>query len=187
MKTITIQKDGEKPQVINIPEGAKVIIENGVTLVEPEKYIPKVGDCVRIKFVESGEYGFTEIGGFDKDGDFYEAGGIIIIGNEIHFNRNKTGFIESDYDLITKITNEEYQAGFNNLGYEYDFETHEAKKIKWKPEIGYRYYFISDFNEIDEHIWNNDRIDNIYYSFGNCYRTHDEAIPRQQHYLLFKD
>ena len=36
MTTIQIKKDGQDPQVINVPEGSKIIIEDGVTIVEPK-------------------------------------------------------------------------------------------------------------------------------------------------------
>ena len=43
-------------------------------------------------------------------------------------------FKNNSYNTFTKITTEELQAEFNKLGYEYDFETHTAKKMEWKPK-----------------------------------------------------
>lgn len=156
MTTIQIKKDGQDPQVINVPEGAKIIIEDGVTIVEsvfkdgkqwnPDtkqieelKYIPKDGDCVE----------FDYIGGNHKKKGYFVAkiidGKIFDSGNWLAINHTEIHKKSSiDYDVETfsfrKITPEELQSKFNELGYEYNFETHTAKKLRWKPKVNEVYY-----------------------------------------------
>lgn len=101
-------------------------------------------------------------------------------------------FFDYDYNCsVERYANEDEKqkifSAINKLGYEYNFETHEAKKLKWKPEYGEEYYFLDSCCKIDRSVWHDDGMDMARYNIGNCYRTNDEAIPRQQHYLSFKD
>ena len=92
---------------------------------ECEKYIPKVGDCVKY---DNGA--IFECTGHDGTND--PISGIdYIYKNEVTQENNHIGF-NSEF-IFTQITTEELQAEFNKLGYEYNFETHTAEKIRWKP------------------------------------------------------
>lgn len=208
MKTIKIESIGQEPIVLNVPEGAKVSIEDGLTIVDPEfkkgdilaytynrlkpsvfiynnesesfccldlqditipvsynvdfcadlrirhatdtekqilfdalakagkawdaekkeivdlKYIPKVGDCVKIDFESF--TGFAHLSKIEKGKNYYHA--MVDDDNFLTIN----DWYDSNWDY-TKITPDELQAEFNKLGYEYNFETHTAKKLRWKP------------------------------------------------------
>lgn len=142
------------------------------------RYTPKPGDCVKIDFI--GLVGFAHI----KK----------ILDNKVHCYviLDCDGLIQKDdwYDSeykATQITPEELQVEFNKIGYEYDFETHEATKIKYTPKYGERYYYVSSLCEIINDVWLNYDVDNVQLKSGNCYRTTEDAEPRRQHYLAFKD
>lgn len=49
---------------------------------------------------------------------------------------------------------------------------------KWKPEFGEKYYcrlFIYGMNEVVEHIWQDNFMDNMRYKRGVVFRTEEEA------------
>jgi len=176
-------------QEFEIPKGCtKVTVEQiGNTIVtsfESEKYIPKVGDCVKSNY-----NGFVCLFEVVKKSDNY-------ISTKVTIDNYKE--IESAEDLVQwnytdcettfeKITPEQLQSEFNKLGYEYNFETHEATKIKWKPKVRERYYFINSICEISSFTFDNTSSENKLVEIGNCYRTKEEAEPRRQYYLAFKD
>lgn len=171
-------------QTFEIPKGcSKVTVEQVgntiVTTFESEKYIPKVGDCVKVNFEDY--ISFVHVKKVDDDKVRY----YVLLDED--GSRIKTHDWYDAYYCCEQITTEELQAEFNKLGYEYDFETHTAKKLRFKPEYGEIYYTVLNDCTIDNDIWHNDNIDNSRFKIGNCYRTQEEAEPRRQHYLSFKD
>lgn len=152
MKKLEIKNsNGEVIHSLKLEDNYTVTVDNGVTVVE-EKYVPKVGDCVKLNNTSCKDV-FFQVGGFDPDGDLYEYNGIAIILNRVDFERTKTGYDKTDCTSIEKITPEELQAEFNKLGYEYDFDTHTAKKMEWKPKVGDEVWYIENATEIESIIW----------------------------------
>lgn len=52
------------------------------------------------------------------------------------------------------------------------------KKIelpKWKPEYRDYYYYFTSNGCIQQDIWDNTAINDLYYEFGNCFKTFEEA------------
>ena len=150
------------------------------------KYIPKDGDCVKL---EGRNVLYGEVKSTMFNGDMFNRiitykaikNGKLLDSDSIQWILNVRGCKE------TKITSEELQAEFNKIGYQYDFETHTASKLKWKPQYKGAYYYVNDNCDIIEETWDNYKIDNNRFKIGNCYKTHEEAEPRRQHYLSFKD
>lgn len=144
------------------------------------KYIPKVGDCVK-RICEN-----TFVFGQYLIGDI--IGNCIVCSDEYEYPeiRKFWNCLEPDF-TFTKITREELQAEFNKIGYQYDFKTHTASKIRWKPKNVETYYFVDTECEIQIKPWVNDNLDKGRFEIGNCYKTPEEAEPRRNHYLSFKD
>lgn len=46
---------------------------------------------------------------------------------------------------------------------------------RFKPENGQWYYFVNSFGVPCSVSWNNDRVDNLRYDAGNCFRMEEEA------------
>ena len=161
-------------QTFNIPEGCKVVTVEQIgnqliTSFEPEKYVPKVGDCVKIIYPNGNTY-FCEVS--DVDGYHICSEDVLIAPDGVCSIRRGKHF---NYSSIEKITPEEFQAEFEKLGYVYDFETHTASKKRWRAKKGRDYYFLSSLLEF--HI-NNDIhtvVDNERYNIGNYFKTRDEA------------
>jgi hypothetical protein len=265
MTTIQIKKDGQDPQVINVPEGAKIIIEDGITIVEPEfkdgdivfglldenpwigiyknkigfelfnyharflinrvrysdfvsillcqrhatesekqllfdaiakdgkqwnpdtkkieelKYIPKEGDCVEYWFsdrpLEKGYCILNVVGEF-----VYKKGTFIgCISGKVKSNK----YDNISECLFRKITPEELQAKFNELGYEYNFETHTAEKLRWFPKKGETYYYPDQFcySLYRSAINDTDSFDKKCIELKLAFKTPEEAIEVSKRWL----
>lgn len=170
MKKVIIEQNGHVPMVLSVPEGASVRIEDGVTLVEPKIYIPKDGDCVMCDLVGTGTFYFVYNGDRNSKGHY-----IVIFDNEAKVDSFLTSkFTHELIATATKITPVELQAEFNKLGYEYDFESHTANRLAWKPKVGGRYKAVNfDDNEIIELIWDNDILDRNWLEMKNVFPPHD--------------
>lgn len=147
------------------------------------KYIPKVGDCVKYenKFKDV-FFGEIKV----KDHEYNSVTSFIGIGKN-YFFKNDIWFLNVNDCSETKITPEDLQSEFNKLGYEYDFETHEAKKLRWKPTLNSEYWCVDNVGEnviITE--WDNDKIDNKRYSVGNCFKTEAEAQNFKEYILAYE-
>lgn len=165
-------------QTFNIPEGCKVVTVEQVgnqliTSFEPEKYVPKKGDLVRVVSSLFRNNFIFECAGINKDGEPLEAGDAIFNGKI----REKDDVCYPIYSTFTKLTPEEFQAEFEKLGYVYDFETHTAHKKRWRAEEDGEYYFINgsfEIQKIKERYTVRDESEKRF-SIGNYHITKEQA------------
>jgi hypothetical protein len=122
-------------QTFEIPKGcSKVTVEQiGNTIVtsfKSEKYLPKVGDCVKV-YQGDHLHNTGKVSSIKCDLIYFEQP-FISNGEKVILE----GICAQNAEWFTfeQLTPDELQEEFNNLGYEYDFETHEATKIRWKPK-----------------------------------------------------
>jgi len=163
-------------QTFQIPQGSKIVtveqIGNQIITTfeaeekSEEKYIPKVGDCVKRRIASGYVYGVL-----NDNGDFDYC----VISPD-----NANGYIQESWSCIslsfnTRITPEELQAEFNKIGYEYDFETNTAKKQRWTPKEGEKYYFVQSDGSTSFFHNTSTHTDYALISFNNCYKTPIEA------------
>lgn len=138
------------------------------------KYVPKVGDCVKLDKEGVILYFFVE-----NETDQYVNSKYTIKGDIIESDNNYNklgGYFKNSYDRIyTKITPEELQSAFNKLGYEYDFQTHTATKKRWRAKLGKYYWGITEDIEPIEYREDNDSFDYRNYKIGNYFQTQEIA------------
>ena len=138
------------------------------------KYVPKVGDCVKLDKEGVILYFFVE-----NETDQYVNSKYTIKGDIIESDNNYNklgGYFKNSYDRIyTKITPEELQSAFNKLGYEYDFQTHTATKRRWRAKLGKYYWGITEDIEPIEYREDNDSFDYRNYKIGNYFQTQEIA------------
>ena len=125
-------------QRIEISKGSKVTIEDGVILIEPtEKWEPKIGEIVRIRIGKDLFIGFYT----NKRGSCVTTsigiGGLAI--NTIAMHGDVTVYPTSQKDKTRLLT------ALADAGYQYNEETHEVEKIRWKPDLNDTYW---SFNSI---------------------------------------
>lgn len=164
-------------QTFNIPDGCKVVtieqIGNQlITSFEPEKYVPKVGDLVKITY-DTGKVYFLEVTRVHFRGQSpIVHSGEVVIGEDGKIFKAQ---VVSTFKSIEKLTPEEFQAEFEKLGYVYDFETHTARKKRKRVNDGERYFFSDSSFEVDDNIEDFDEIDNRFYENGNYFETKEEC------------
>ena len=158
-------------QTFKIPDGCKEVtieqIDNQiVTTFEPKKYVPKVGDCVKMYYTNS--VSFCKINEV--------IGASVICNTYISKNGcfNKDGLFNM-YSTIEQITLEDYKAEFEKLGYTYDEATDTASKEKWRAEEDGEYYFINGSFETRIASELNSEIDDLLFKNGNYHKTKEQA------------
>ena len=164
-------------QTFNIPEGCKVVTVEQIgnqliTSFEPEKYEPKVGDCVKITY-DTGNVYFLEVSRvlFDGQSPIVHSEDVVICENGKIFKSQ----IVFNFKSIEKITPEEFQAEFEKHSYEYDFETHTAHKKRWRAERGCEYFLFSNLLEVQTDIDVYASLDDKRYNIGNYFQTKEDA------------
>ena len=164
-------------QTFNIPDGCKVVTVEQIgnqliTSFEPEKYVPKVGDCVKITY-DTGNVYFLEVSRVRFDGQYH-----VLHSDDVVIGENGEIFksqIVSTFKSIEKITPEEFQAEFEKHGYVYDFETHTAHKKRWRVERGCEYFLFSNLLEVYTDIDIYTSLDDKRYNIGNYFQTKEDA------------
>lgn len=164
-------------KTFNIPDGCKTVSVEQVgnqiiTSFEPEKYVPKVGDCVK-RTSECGSVVFGVIKSTNC-----ELGECITSEGECY---NK--WFPYSSGSFEKITPEEFQAEFEKHGYVYDFEMHTAKKKRWRAERDSIYYFVSGAFEIEKSKEFGLTLDDKRYKNGNYFKNEGDAIVYRNYML----
>ena len=117
-----------------------------------EKYVPKVGDCVKISF---------------KDSKFEYFGKISqIVKNEIRLKSSVNeisrvilnwSLYYDYYDMFfTQITPEELKAKYAEAGYDWAYESDTVEPIKWIPKDGDEVWYLNILYELCKTIFNED-------------------------------
>lgn len=170
-------------QTFNIPAGCKTVSVEKVgnqiiTSFEPEKYVPKKGDCVKMIYPSGNNY-FCEVSDVDDNDNDIGTKNVVITPDGVVFEDYSKFFY---YDSIEKITPEEFQAEFDKLGYVYDFETHTASKKRWRAKLKRNYYYVTAAFDIVVDIENRHSIDDKRHKNGNYFET-KEACQKYCDYL----
>ena len=146
------------------------------------KYVPKVGDCVKLDKGNIILYFFVE-----NETAEYVNSKYMVKGDAIEFDNDYDkfgGYLKNSYNRIyTKITPKELQSEFNKLGYEYDFKTHTANKKRWRAKLGEYYWGIAEAIEPVRYREDNDSFDNKNYKIGNYFQTEKIAQKACDLYL----
>lgn len=159
--------------VIAIPDGCRAVIKDKIITVEKEVQEFKDGD-----FVSSKSFGSRCL--------------MIYKGKEEGSNVNYHAAMYNCYyensvvcynywlfcDDSRIATEKEKQLLLDALhadGKDWDADRKEIVGYKWKPEIGDAYYYIDCYLDVVDNHWNDDRLDNLVYNNGNCFKTEEEA------------
>jgi len=135
-----------KKLIIKIGNETHELPYNGETFsfeVE-ERYVPKVGDCV-MKSGNDLEYAtFFKVVYIDYDGDIRAESSVDLI-NKGKYTIDLDELLFLYETEFTKITPEELKAKYAEAGYDWDYETNEAKPLKWMPKNGDKCWVLGSF------------------------------------------
>ena len=109
-----------------------------------DKYVPKVGDCVKISFKETKYEYFSKINQ--------------ILPKEIRLKSavNESSKVILNWSLyhdypdifLTQITPEELKAKYAEAGYDWDYESDSIKPLKWFPRSGNKVWLLNSNFEL---------------------------------------
>ena len=83
--------------------------------------------------------------------------------------------LHSAYRLATPSEVDRFHELLHKHGKEWDAEKKKLVEWRWKPDYHEFYYKIREDGSMSRRFWNNDKADNAFFYFGNCFRTREEA------------
>ena len=83
--------------------------------------------------------------------------------------------LHSAFRLTTPSEVEHFHELLHKHGKEWDAEKKKLVEWRWKPDYHEFYFKIREDGSMSRRLWNNDKADNAFFYFGNCFRTREEA------------
>ena len=149
--------------------------------VKPLKWMPKVGDCVKISFKDSKFEYFGKISQIVKKeillkSSVNEISGVIL---------NLSSYYDYRDIFLTQITPEELKAKYAEAGYDWDYESDTVKPLKWMPKDRDEVWYLSDDLTIVNGFYN----ENFYYLLEKdlLFPTFAECLKFADHCLKYFD
>lgn len=127
MKKLKLTINGEV-KTFDLPENGEYKCE------VVNKYVPKVGDCVKASGNVLGCATFFKIVDIDYDGDIRAGSCVYLYIGKYTIDLCEPFFLHETN--FTQITPEELKAKYAEAGYDWDYETNEVKPLKWMPKDG---------------------------------------------------
>ena len=147
-----------------------------------EKYVPKVGDCVKVECKNPRKTTFY----WFKIKEVVNAMVDFSLTVEEDLSISKNGFFSIDDNRIyNQITPEELKAKYAEAGYDWDYESDTVKPLKWMPKDGDLVWYLLDDLTIVNGFYNDD----LYYLFekGLIFQTEVECQKYADHCLRYFD
>ena len=93
----------------------------------------------------------------------------------INYN-NLNGSYEDLYYYISPLGRIENVANYEHVLLSFIKEFYKEIKLpRWKPKYKEHFYYFTSTGLISQGIWDNSPINDLYYEFGNCFKTFEEA------------
>lgn len=157
---------------ITIPDGCKAVVKDKIITIEKELQEFKDGDFCTIR-TSHGSWIFI----YKSKKDYGIAYHCSILDDG--FRRPLCYDILVDTKNETRYSTEEEKQflldAMHEYGKDWDADKKQIVDYKWKPKIGDNYYYIDLFLDVVDDIWSDDRMDDLVYTSGNCFKTKDEA------------
>ena len=158
--------------VITIPDDCKAVIKDKIITVEKAVQEFKDGDFVCANNI-GGKFLIIYKSKRGCSSTYYHAATYnVYCGNHVSYNDWCV------YDDARIATEEEKQFLLDALhadGKDWDADKKQIVDYKRKPNIGDNYYYIDCFLDVVDDLWSDDRMDDLVYTSGNCFKTKEEA------------
>ena len=149
-----------------------------------DKYVPKVGDCVKVNWGEPGGAIFFKIESINDKGNIKSEHCVYLRKGECTIDLDYFWF---SYTInFTQITPEELKAKYAEAGYDWDYVTNEVKELKWMPKEGEGVWFSNLLCDTSSSIFKKDDITlRLMAERGLLFRTRDKCYEFSNHCLSF--
>ena len=158
--------------VITIPDGCKAVIKDKIITVEKEVQEFEDGDFCA--FIGKHFFWFYI---YKSENNYYSSFYHAFMRND--FEKPSYNNSCDAIRLKTRLaTEEEKQLLLDALhadGKDWDADNNQIVDYQCKPKIGDTYYYIDCFLDVVDDIWSDDRMDDLVYTSGNCFKTKEEA------------
>ena len=135
-----------------------------------DKYIPKVGDCVKVEWNKTYFYLFKI-----KEISKTKGGFSLAVGDDFQISKNGFFYID-DTRIFTQITPEELKAKYAEAGYDWYYESDTIKPLKWMPKDGDGVWWANSIFEPVKHILaKNDTSFRLMLEKGLLFKTEEEC------------
>ena len=140
-----------------------------------DKYVPKVGDCVKVECDKTNFYWFKVQELTNTIVDFSLA-----VREDLTIAKDDYFFINK-YRIYTQITPEELKAKYAEAGYDWDYETDTITPLKWTPKDGdFVWYLLDDFTIVngfyDENLYYLLEKDLLFKTEAECQKFADHCM-----------
>ena len=150
-----------------------------------ERYVPKVGDCVMKSGNDLESATFFKIEYIDNDGDLRAESCVDLDKGKYTIDLLNLLFLyETEF---TQITPEELKAKYAEAGYDWDYETNEAKPLKWMPKNGDKCWVLGSFLQPRFFIYNSSSWFFKHLEKGLLFQTEAECQKFADHCLKYFD
>ena len=162
---------------VNIPNGCKAVIDNGVITIEKDCILDELknGDFICYSYREIGSECCLAI--FEG---IYKLGKMMLC--HVAFETNECVKVNNCITSVLKrvrfATEKEKQWMLEKLhaeGKDWDAENKRIIEYKWKPKDGEDYYMINTLFNVIRCTWSSSGFDFDLLKSGNCFKTEEEA------------
>lgn len=153
-----------------------------------EKYVPKVGDCVKVDITNSGCATFFKIVSINNYGNIKSEHCVDLYKEEYTIYLDNFWFSYENQTKMTQITPEELKAKYAEAGYDWNYGTNEVKPLKWFPKDGDVVWYLTGLLEVLKMFYyNDDYDDNDLLKKGLLFPTEAECQKFADHCLKYFD
>ena len=154
--------------------------DEAVSFEVSDKYVPKVGDCVKVECDNTYVYYFKVKGVSNAMAKFS-------LSVEENLQITKNGFLNISLNRIyTQITPEELKAKYAEAGYDWDYDTDTITPLKWTPKEGDEVWYLSIYMKANSFIFcENGKFDKDMLEKGLLFPTEEECQKFSEHCMEY--
>ena len=157
---------------ITIPDDCKAVIKDKIITVEKAVQEFNDGD-----FVASSDLGAKILMIYKSKKEWYHVNChvSVCIGLRENYVSYNDCCVCDDARIATEEEKQFLLDALHADGKDWDADKKKIVDYRCKPKIGDNYYYIDCFLDIVDDIWSGDRMDDLVYTSGNCFKTKEEA------------
>ena len=158
--------------VITIPDDCKAVIKDKIITVEKEVQEFKDGDFVSLNNLGAK---ILIIYKSKKECSYANYHASIYIGQLENYVAYNDWCVCYDARIATEEEKQALLDAIHADGKDWDADKKQIVDYQCKPKVGDSYYYIDLFLDVIDDIWVGDRMDDLVYTSGNCFKTKEEA------------